>query len=231
MSLKKDHHFSPDRGPENGQRRTINFSSPLGTLKSCRLVFASGVPMLELTSEASPSYLYQARFRLQKPQVWIFENILTFEYQRSPDPYQSSNLREALAEISLNGSIPWEIEFQDHVSNLHADLAQLALRSLDVLGSANQIQLTLSRPLETTYIYISSGIRQSVIRLPATAEFKVRLNGFSANLALDDRRFGIIEGETNLESPGFGRAMRRYAIYIAGGARNLTIHRKGDNNG
>ncbi|MCI0393549.1 MAG: cell wall-active antibiotics response protein, partial [Chloroflexi bacterium] len=168
-----------------------------------------------------------ARFRRHASRVWVQESIVTVEYRRFPFLEQPVNWRWPIAEIRLNGSIPWEVEFRDGAAHLNADLAQLQLRSLDILGGANQIQLALSKPLGTTFIYISGGINQSAIHVPSTAEISLRVSGGSTNLRFDGQRFGAIGGETSLESPNFDRATSRYDICIAGEAHNLTIGRKG----
>jgi hypothetical protein len=66
-----------------------------------------------------------------------------------------TNWREPHAQLTLNGSIPWEIEFRGGVSKLTADLRALSLRALD-LGSASEIKLMLPSLLALS-IFISPG--------------------------------------------------------------------------
>jgi hypothetical protein len=52
---------------------------------------------------------------------------------------------------------------------------------------------------------------------------RVQVNGAVSNLALDNRQFGPIAGETSLESPDFHRSTSRYEIRINGQASSVTI--------
>jgi hypothetical protein len=126
-------------------------------------------------------------------------------------------------EITLNAYIPWEIEFRGGISNLHADLRGLELRSLDVLGGASQIRLLLSGPARTTFIYITGGIRNGTIRVPPGVGISVQVSGSVSNLVFDGQRFAAMAGDINLENSTFKSATSRCDVCIAGGANNLTI--------
>jgi len=225
-ATKKDnslHHGDSQEQHSGGSK----FSSPTGSVKSGRLVLASAVTQMELRANPLLDDLYQARFKRQTPHVWLHENTVTIQFRRFRFLDGLANLNGPLAEISLNGSVPWEIEFRNGVSHLDADLRQLQLRSLDVLSGANRIRLMLSRPPGTTYIYISGGISRGTILVPANAGIRVRITGGATNLVFDNQRFGAIGGETSLESPDFKSTTGRIDICIAGGASNLTIKREG----
>jgi hypothetical protein len=210
---------------KNHSRESSDFSAPLGKAKRGRLIFASRAQRLELTADPSMPDLYQARFRHYTPGVWLQENIITVEYRHFPFPGQPVNLREPIAEISLNSSIPWEIEFRRGASHLTAQLAQLQLCSLDILGGANRIRLTFSKPSGTTFIYVAGGVSQGMLRVPPDAEVRLQVSGGSSRLTFEDQRFESIEGATSLESPGFKGATKRYDISIASGTSHLTIKR------
>lgn len=227
MSATKNNHSAQNGEPSDRQSENINLSAPLGSLKSGCLVFASGARRLELKAGPSMPYLYQARFKRYVPRVWVQEDILTIQYGRFPFIDRLANLRRPLAEINLNGSIPWEIEFRNGVSHFNADLRQLQLRSLDILSGARRIRLMLSRPSGTTYIYILGGISKGLILVPPGAYVSAQVSGGATNLVFDNQRFGTIEGETSLVSPGLKGAKGGYDIRIAGGASNLTIERQG----
>jgi len=212
--------------PSDGQSDSINFSAPLASSKSGRLVFTSGAERLELNSDPSMPHLYQARFgRFVRftPHIRVQANNVTIEYRRFPSYDRLANLRAPLTKISLNGSIPWEIEFCNSVSHLNADLRQLRLRSLDILNGASQIRLMLSPPSGTSYLYISGGISQGTLLVPPSANVKVQVSGGATNLAFVDQRFDMIDGEISLVSSGFDGAKGGYDICLSGGAIDLTI--------
>lgn len=216
---KEGHSYRPDDGSD--------FSAPLNAAKSGRLVFASSGQGLELLADPSLPYLYRASFRHHVPRVSVQGNIVTLDYGRHPLLRSSLNLRRPRADISLNGAIPWEIEFRKEVSHLNAELSRLQLRSLDILGGASQIRLRLSQPSGTAFIYISGCVSQAAIRVPFLSGIRVRISGGSTNLTFGDQHFRAIGGETSLQSPDFESTAGRYDICIAGGTSNLAIERKG----
>ena len=226
MSATKKDNSSDNGKPQIGKDEGSEFSAPSGSLTSGRLVLISYVTYLKLQANALPGNLYQARFTRQTPYVWMHESTVTIHFRRLRYLNELVNSSEPRAEINLKGSMLWEIEFRSGVSNLHADLHQLQLRSLDMLGGANQMRLMLSRPTEISYIYISRGISQGTILVPADAGVRLRISGGATNLVFDNRRFGAIESEITLESPNFNKTTGRYDICIAGGASDLTIKRE-----
>lgn len=217
------HQSSRDRNSQE-----TNFSAPLGRAKNSRLVFASGASELHLTSDPTMTYLYQAHFKHNTPRVWLQDDILTVEYNHFPFISKTAGFREPLAEISMNGSIPWEIEFRHGVSFLNAELATVQLNSLDILGGANQLQLSLSTPLDTTFIYISGGIRQGVIHIPLDTALRVQVRGGASHMRFEDQRFEVDGGEISLETPNFESATQRYDICIAGGVNEFSIDRESE---
>jgi hypothetical protein len=126
-------------------------------------------------------------------------------------------------EITLNASIPWEIEVRGNLANLNADLRGLDLHSLDVLGVSSQIRLLLSEPAETAFIYITGGVRKGTIRVPPGVGIRVQVKGGIYNLVFDGQRFSALERDINLENSTFKSATSRCDICIASGADHLTI--------
>lgn len=199
------------------------FSAPLGGIQSGRLVFASPARQVYLRVSRTKERLYWARFKHQAPGVWLHEGSLTIQYHHSLLTEHPPSAKEPLAEISLNGSLPWEIEFHNGVSHLNAELNGLQLRSLDILGGASHLHLALSEPLTTTFIYISGGINRGYIFRPSGVGLRIRISGGANQLLFDSRSFNAITEEINLESASFKNASSRYDISIIGGASNLTI--------
>jgi hypothetical protein len=67
------------------------------------------------------------------PRQWIGRGgRVTIQYGRFPFFDWLAHTHEPLADVTLNGSIPWEIEFHGGVSRLNADLSELPLRALDL---------------------------------------------------------------------------------------------------
>jgi hypothetical protein len=202
-----------------------HFSAPLAGFDSGRLVLASDVAWMVLRAGAGNSDLYQAHFRRHTPRLRMQENTLSLDYGQAPvrqDPQDPA----PLAEIYLNGSIPWEIEFHQGVTHLNAALSRLALRSLDILGRASRIRLALPKPLDKTYIHISGEISQSTIWLPQGPELVVNVSGAASDILLDNRRYYVLKGEERLVSPGDSGEHGECLICLAGGAKELHIERQ-----
>jgi hypothetical protein len=209
------------------QSKSTDFVAPLDQARSGRLVFLSRASRITILADPLTSDLARGHFTHNVPYIEVEEGTLSFHYRHSSCFDQTLFLRAPRGEIRLNTSIPWEFEFRNGVSHVNADLAQLQLRSLDMLGGANQIRLALSKPSGTAYIYASGGISQSGIRVPSAAGIRVQVSGGSTNLIFEDQRFGAIGGETSLATPNFESATSRYDVCIAGGTSNLTIDRNG----
>jgi hypothetical protein len=140
-----------------------------------------------------------------------------------PPLHRGSGPGEPGDEITLNTSIPWEIEFRGTISDLNADLRGLELRTLDVLGGASQIRLLLSKPAGTAFLYITGGIRDGTIHNPPGVGVRVQASGGVSNFVFESKRFAATRGDLNLENSTFKSATSRLEICIAGGASNLTI--------
>jgi len=151
------------------QSKTTDFVAPLGQAGSGRLVFLSGASRITLRADPVMTDLARGYFSHPAPCIEVEEGTLSVHFRHFAGFDQMVFSRAPLGELRLNVSIPWEIEFRKGVSHLTADLAQLQLRALDILGGADRIRLALSEPSGTAYIYASGGISQGEIRAPATA--------------------------------------------------------------
>jgi len=209
--------------------------APLGSATSGRLVFTAGAVDVTLLTEPALQGLVRGRFVRRVSWVGFEAGIVMVGYYPEAPRHPGArcpfflplNRRDSPDKtgdaITLNASIPWEIEFRGSTSNLNADLRGLELRSLDLLGGASQINLLLSRPSNATFIYITGGIRDGTIRVPAGVGMRVQVSGGVSDLLFDGQHFAEIGGATILENSIFKSATSRCDICIAGGASNLTI--------
>ena len=224
--------------PKQSSRAHI-FTAPLASATSGRLVFSTNVAGVTLITEPALQGLVRGHF-VRVSWVGIEAGIVMVGYY--PDSYHRPDILSPSSdrptfpplnrgrcpdkpgdEITLNTSIPWEIEFRGDISNLNADLRGLELRSLDVLGVASQIRLLLSEPAKTTFLYITGGIHDGTIRMPPSVGVRVQVSGGVHNLVFDGQRYAAIRGDINLENSTFKSAISRCDICIAGGAGDLTL--------
>ncbi|MGH2545131.1 MAG: hypothetical protein ACRDIB_20260 [Ardenticatenaceae bacterium] len=201
-----------------------DFEAPLVTEPSGRLVFASGAAGVTIHVAPTLAELCRAHFERHVPGVRVQGGTVTIQYRRFPLlDWLIYSLHEPLAEVTLNGSLPWEIEVRGGVSKLTADLNGLQLVALDVNGGASEVVVTLPRPTGTSYIRVAGGASNVTFHRPAAVAARVRVGSGASNLTLDEQHFGALGGETRWETPDYKSAADRYDIEVVGGASNLTI--------
>jgi hypothetical protein len=205
------------------QRQGGHFAAPLGSVKSGRLVFASGASWITVRADPSMADLYNARFEGQVARVGAQDGTVTIRYPRFPLFDWLYYLRERPAEVALNAQVPWDIEIRDGTSRLTADLRGLELSSFVMSGGASRVELTLPTPSGTVPVRVLGGASNVAIHRPEGVAAHVRVGGGSTNLAFDEKRFGAVGGEVSLQSPDYEDDPDRYDITITGGASSLTI--------
>ncbi len=208
------------RAAPGEQHRDGEFSAPLGSSRSGRLVFSSGASRITVSAAPSMAYLYRAHFAGRAPHVGVNDGTVTIRYPRFDWLYY---LREPLGEVAINSQVPWDIEIRNGVSRLAASLRGLMLRSFDVRGGASRVELALPAPSGIVPVRVLGGASNVVIHRPEGVAAHVRVGGGSTNFAFDEQRFGAIGGELSLQSPGYDDTPDRYDITVAGGASCLTI--------
>src|SRR5262245_51089548 len=116
--------------------------------------------------------------------VQVQAGIVTIRYHH----FSISTWRETAAQLTLNGAIPWEIEFRGGVSKLTADLSQLPLRVLD-LSSTSQVVVTLPQPVGTVFVHVSGSASDLTIHRPAGVAIRVHIGSSASNLTFDEQYF------------------------------------------
>jgi hypothetical protein len=205
------------------QRQGGHFAAPLGSVKSGRLIFASGASWVTVCADPSMVDLYHARFEGQAPRVGAEDGTVIIRYPRFPLFDWLYYLRERPAEVTLNAQLPWDIEIRDGATRLTADLRGLELRSFVMSGGASRIEVTLPPHSGIVPVRLLGGASNVAIHRPEGVAAQVRVGGGSTNLEFDDQRFGALGGEVSLQSPDYESASDRYDITITGGASTLTI--------
>lgn len=218
-----------------GQHPESLSAAPLGTATGGRLVFTSGAMGVTLQGDPAMVELYRARFVQQVPSVQLeqeppdkcpsagSEARKVMIHYRQPTPEDWLTTESApLAAITLNGSIPWEIEFHGGVANLQADMRGLRLRSLD-LSDSSGVNVLLSQPTGTVYLYVSGSASDVVIERPAGVAVRVQIAGSASQVRIDEQPFGAGTIGINWQTPDYHAAADRYDIRFAGSVSSLTI--------
>jgi DNA-binding MarR family transcriptional regulator len=197
----------------------IDFSAPLGSASSGRLEVGAGAARLELRGELSSPDLFRAHFDGRAPAVRAEAGTVTISYAG----FRTSDWKKHAAEVALNASPLWDIAIGGGVSKLIANLAALQLKSFEVTGGANDVVVSLPRPLGTVRVAFSGGASKLVVRRPRGVAARLQVSGGVTKLAFDAQRLGVVGGETRLESPEYASAEDRYEVTVSGGASRLTV--------
>jgi hypothetical protein len=195
----------------------------LTSAKCGHLVFLSDVAWVTILTNPSMSELARGSFEHVLPRLRVEDGAIMIQCRDFSSLNLMDHSQKKLGAITLNPSIPWEIEFRGRTSNLTADLRGLELRSLDLLGGVSRVSVLVPKPAGTSFIYVTGGIDNSVIHAPTDVGINVRVNGLVNHLFLDDRHFDAPGGKTSLENADFKSADSWYDICVTGGVHHVTI--------
>jgi hypothetical protein len=129
-------------------------------------------------------------------------------------------------QVSLNQTIPWDIEIEGGASKQTLDLASLQLSSLQVSGGAEQASITLPKPKGTVAVHISGGASTITVHRPSGVAAHVDMSGGASNLTVDGDHRSVLSGDVNWSSSDYGAASDRYDFQISGGATNVSIDQR-----
>ena len=204
---------------------TRRFSAPLGDLKRGRLEIRDGISNLDLTGNSSSQDLFQAEFIGLIPNVRAQNERVIISYDLSVVDW----LKHALhghqhgGKVTLNTSIPWQIDIRGGVSHFDADMRELQLSSLAIKGGVADTDVLLPRPSGTVQIYIASGVSNLQILRPKGVSAQLEVVGGASNLIFDDHFYSSIGGGIHITAPNYQAETNRYDIVVSRGVSNLTI--------
>ena len=204
------------KGDEGGA-----FATPLGSVKSGRLVFANGAARLTLRAASGLDDLYQARFEGPAPKVKVEVGVVTFRYSRRYGGLFDWSSHPG--EVTLNTAVPWEVEIRGGVAQSAVDLSGLDLTSFVLKGGISDLALTLPEPSGVVPVRLSGGASKVTILRPAGVEARLSVKGGAATLTFDEQSFGALGGKVRLQSPGYDAASDRYEIEVSGGASEISV--------
>ena len=199
------------------------FAAPLGSLSSGHLLFVSGTSNVTIYADPLMEDLYRARFKGQVPIVRVKGGTVSIVDTRFPRFGPRDFWLERPVEVALNATITWHIEVRGSTSRLTADLHEVQLGSIKLAGGASRTEIMLPRPSATVSVHILGGASNVTIHRPEGVAARAHVVGGATNLTFDEKHFGAIGGEVNLQSPDYDDAANRYDIEVTGGANNLTI--------
>jgi hypothetical protein len=131
--------------------------------------------------------------------------------------------RQRHAEVGLSDRVPWSIAISGGLSGLSGDLRGLRLRSLELKGGVDELELDLPEPDGTSRVRIAGGPAHVSLLHPRGSAVRATVDGGVHELRFGEQRMRDVHGVLRLETPGAGRAPDRYEIELEGGVRALRI--------
>lgn len=197
------------------------FATPLGSVKSGRLVFANGTSRLTLCAGSGTADLYRARFEGPAPKVKVEGGTVTFRYPRRFGGL--FDLRSHPGEVAVNAAVPWEVEVRGGAAQSAVDLSGLNLTSLVLKGGISDLTLTLPEPSGVVPIRLSGGASKVRILRPAGVGARLSVKGGAATLTFDEQDFDALGGKVRLQSPDYDESSAGYEIEVSGGASEISV--------
>lgn len=201
-----------------------DLEAPLAATRG-RLVLMSFILMVSLNADPSLPVLYRAHFEKPIPQVQAQsgEGSVVIRYPGFQFLDWLRNWGKQRGEITLNGSIPWSIEFRGPISQINADLSRLELNSIEFRSGVDELTLTLPRPVGSIPVRFADGINVVTIRRPANVALRVHIHKNTADLKIDQRSFEAVTKAMQWETPDYKAAANRYDIDILSNSSRVTI--------
>jgi DNA-binding MarR family transcriptional regulator len=191
-------------------------ASPFG--QQVRMVAETAGTRLIVTVSDDGDELIRASFVGPPPDVRTTDGTVTMRYKRRVLDVRS---REVAA--ALHPQPAWAIEVENGLSELDADLADLALLGIDVHGGANRVRLALPRPGGTVRIAIDGGVSEGRITRPADVPVLLVAGGGVSQLRFDGESRSASGSPFRVRSRTYDRSPDRYEIEIDGGISDLVI--------
>ncbi|QYJ15588.1 hypothetical protein Rxycam_01412 [Rubrobacter xylanophilus DSM 9941] len=191
------------------------FCAPLGSCRSGRLRLTGVAHGGVIRADPNVRGLYSASFPPPFPAVTVRGGAV--------DVRSSRTWTAGRTGVTLNATIPWDVEIRGGASRLFADLRDLRLGSFRLEGGARRVELTLPAPRGAVTVVVLGGASNLAIHRPAGVPARLCVEGGITHLRFDDRRIGAAGGRVDLQGGGYGRATDRYDIAVTGGANNLSV--------
>lgn len=193
-------------------------SAALGGLRAARLTFRSGAQDLRLRAGRSPLDLYRGRFEGATPQVRVRDGRVLVQYRGIPFDW-----RKRVATIGLNTTIPWTVDVVGGVNRIEADLRAIDVRRFELTGGSERIQLEFGTPSGEVLVRIVGGANTIRFERPSGVPVRLRMQGGTGRVEVDDHVHGKQAGDIVTESRGWASATARYALDVVGGSKSIDV--------
>jgi TetR/AcrR family tetracycline transcriptional repressor len=211
-----DETMGPQPPTSNTRRQpvTLDEGASLSGIIQAHLLVERGAVNLTLRADAALPTLYQLSFEGRPPAIETHDGTVRLRQRHG---------RRESCDLTLAGTIPWEITIDGGAARLTADLRTLHLTSLRISGGVSQSRLHLPQPAGTVQLHISGGVSKLQIERPATAAMRLLLNRASSHITLDGLRLNSVGAGTDWSSPDYADASARYELELGGAANAVSL--------
>ena len=183
-----------------------------------RMVAETAATRLALRGAEPTGELIRASFVGPPPDVRTSDGAVTMRYRRRVVDTRSREI-----DAALNPSAAWAIEIENGLTDLDADLTELAFLGLNAHGGVNHFRLRLPRPSGTARIAIAGGVSEGRLVRPAGVPLLLIAEGGVSRLSFDGHERESSGTPLRVRSRGYDRAPDRYEVEIDGGISDLEI--------
>lgn len=183
-----------------------------------RMVAETAATRLALRAADPGDELIRASFVGPPPDVRTSDGAVTMRYRR-----RMVDTRSRQIDAALNASAAWSIEIENGLTDLDADLREIAFLGLNAHGGVNHFSFRLPRPSGTVRIAIAGGVSQGRLTRPAGVQILLVVEGGASHLSFDGHERESTGTPLRVRSRGYDRAPDRYEVEIDGGISELEI--------
>lgn len=202
-------------------------SQRIGGLTAAVLDLSYGASSLDVQTGVTGDTLYSAHVDYpagENPPTFNFDpetGTVGISESQGPNFHLFGSNRRHLS-ITLTNHVPWTIRVSGGASNVHLDLRELALTTLDLSGGASNVDVQLGPPKGTVGIHVSGGASNMTVHAPAGSQWNVSVTGGVSGLTINGENSGAL-GEFHKQSSGYSGATNRFDIQVSGGLSHLDF--------
>jgi hypothetical protein len=128
-------------------------------------------------------------------------------------------------EVKLSTRVRWTVRLSGGAVEHRVDMSAGRVASVDVLGGARRLELSLPAPEGTTTVRMTGGVNQFLVHLAAGIPVRVRVGSGASTVTVDDQSRSRIAPGTVLTPADWATAERRYDIDAVAGFSALRVDR------
>lgn len=201
---------------DSGAPRLSMNVAPFGPGASARIIMETSASRLAFAGPSGVDELLHGTFDGPLPDVRSADGEIAVRYRRTP-------LAGRSARLTLNPSIPWELDLNGGITDLTGSLTGVSLSRLELRGGTNHLKLELPAPTGTVPVRIHGVASSVAIKRPADVQVLLRVKGGISHLRLDGQRHSSVSGDRRFASDGLASAVDRYEIEVLDGASDVRV--------